>query len=242
MSEARFILVHGAWGSSASWGGLPALLRAQGHSVRALDLPGHGEDRTPPETVTLADYARHVAGVLRAGPPAVLVGHSMGGMVISAAAETAPEHLERLVYLAAFLPKSGDSLMSLKQREGPTIAAAVRPGPVRGTTVLDPDTAAGFLFQDATPEQRASALSRLGPQPNAPQVERINLSANRFGQVPRHYILCENDQTVTPELQRAMATETPCETLHSLPTGHLPQLTAPQALADLLNRIVSEAK
>ncbi|ALG91952.1 MULTISPECIES: alpha/beta fold hydrolase [Actibacterium] len=238
---ARLILVHGAWSCARSWGAVGPLLAARGHEVAVPDLPGHGADPTAPESVSLADYARAVAALLPEGPPAVLIGHSMAGMVISAVAEAMPERVAHLIYLAAFLPRDGDSLLSLKKREGPTIGAAVIPGPVKGTTRLAPELAADYLFHDATPAQRAEGLRHLGPQSNAAQTDPVHLTAARVGSVPKSYILCASDRTITPALQKTMATETACAAVHTLPTGHFPQLTAAPELAELLNRIISQA-
>lgn len=237
---ARALLIHGAWGQAKSWGEVPARLRAAGHDAIAIDLPGHGADPTPPETVGLSDYAARIVAELGDGPPAALIGHSMGGMAISAAAEAAPERVTRLIYVAAFLPRDGDSLVSLKGREPPTIQLAVRAGAVRGTTVLDPAVAGDVLCQDAGPAERAAALALLVPQPIKAQLDPIHLTEGRFGRVPRHYILCAEDRTVTPALQRTMATESPCASLDDLPTGHLPQLTAPEALAAVIDRILTD--
>lgn len=235
---ARIVLVHGAWSTGATWAALAPLLEAAGHAVTALTLPGHGDDPTPPDQVGLSDYAAHVAQVLRAGPPAVLVGHSMGGMVISAAAELAPERVKRLIYIAAFLPKDGQSLLDLiKTQAAPGIRDAVRPGP-KGATVLDPALAADVLFQDATPDARAIGLAGLTRQPNKGQTEPARLSEARFGRIARDYILCTDDLTVSPELQRAMLAATPGTTEHELSTGHVPQLTAAPELARLMSQII----
>jgi pimeloyl-ACP methyl ester carboxylesterase len=82
----RIVLVHGAFGGAWCWEPVLPGLRAAGHTVEAIDLPGHGEDKTPVAEVTLDAYADRVCGVLAAGPPAVLVGHSMGGVVVTQAA------------------------------------------------------------------------------------------------------------------------------------------------------------
>ncbi|MDV7144408.1 alpha/beta hydrolase [Tropicimonas sp. TH_r6] len=227
----RIILVHGAWGQAAGWGVVPELLSAAGHEVEAVDLPGHGADPTPPGAVTLGLYAEALATRLRSGPKAVLVGHSMGGMAISAAAELAPESIARLVYVAAFLPRDGDSLLSLKRREPETIGPAVRRGAERGTTELDPELARQVLFQDLGPAQQEAALALIGPQANAAQTEPVRLSTARFGRIGRDYILCRADRTVTPELQRLMSTETPCRRVVELESGHFPQLSMPEQLA-----------
>ncbi|MGB8622065.1 MAG: alpha/beta hydrolase, partial [Paracoccaceae bacterium] len=157
---SRIILVHGAWSDGRTWDSVVPLLADAGHEVTAVTLPGHGADHRAPGDVGMQEYAAHVAGIAAQGPPAMLVGHSMGGMVISAAAERAPEAARKLVYVAALLPRSGQSLLDLiKQQRTRGIADAVRPSDQPGATMLDPEPAADFLFQDATPEQRATALA-----------------------------------------------------------------------------------
>lgn len=235
MSEQkRILLVHGAWGRADSWRGVARLLRQQGHDVSAFDLPGHGGDPARPEKIGMADYAARIVEELEEGPPALLVGHSMGGMAISAAAELAPKRIRKLAYLCAFLPRDGDSLLGLIKRQGKGgIQDAVRPGPALGTTVLDPDMAVEYLCQDASKGARAQVKEGLCPQSNAAQTDRLTLS-DRFATLPRAYIVCEDDRTITPELQRAMLDDSPCAQVFSLPTGHLPQITAPAEVAALL--------
>lgn len=233
----RILLVHGAWGRGATWDGVAERLTALGHRVEAPDLPGHGDDPAQPGSVGLDDYARAVAARLGAGPPAILVGHSMGGMVISAAAERAPASVRRLVYVCAFLPRDGDSLISLMDRQPGTIGVAVRRGPEKGTTVLDVAAAMPLLAQDAEPAAQAALAAALCPQPNRPQVEPAHLTADRFGRLPRAYILCEADRTITPALQHAMAAEGGCDPVLSLAAGHFPQVSHPDELARMIDTL-----
>lgn len=107
------VLVHGAWSNASAWDRVAADLRVRGFTVTAVNLPGHGADATPASQLTLAGYADAVQAALPAQGKAVLVGHSMAGMVISAVAERAPEKLASLVYVAAYLPASGQSLYQL---------------------------------------------------------------------------------------------------------------------------------
>src|SRR6188474_757431 len=101
---ARFVLVHGAFGGAWCWEPVTGLLEAAGHTVDTLDLPGGGADRTPVEDVTLAACSRRVCGVLASGPErAILVGHSMGGVVVTQAASDCPGHVASLVFVAAFM-------------------------------------------------------------------------------------------------------------------------------------------
>ena len=70
---ARFLLIHGASHGAWCWEKVTPLLEAKGHLVRAIDLPGHGNDKTPRNTVTLADYTEAVLDALE--PDTILVGH-----------------------------------------------------------------------------------------------------------------------------------------------------------------------
>ena len=88
---ARFVLVHGAFGGAWNWEPIVGPLEAAGHAVETLDLPGGGEDATPVEEITLASCAERVCEVLARRPePAVLVGYSMGGAVVTAGGRELP--------------------------------------------------------------------------------------------------------------------------------------------------------
>ncbi|HTU31507.1 MAG TPA: alpha/beta fold hydrolase, partial [Solirubrobacteraceae bacterium] len=113
---ARLVMVHGAFSDARVWERVTPGLQAAGHSVQTLDLPGQGEDPTPVEQVSLDRYAAKVIEALSQGPPAVLIGHSMGGMSITQAAARAPESIQALIYVAAFLPEEGESLIDLTRR------------------------------------------------------------------------------------------------------------------------------
>src|SRR5262245_27302156 len=83
---ARFVLVHGAFHGAWCWRKTVAELEKRGHQAQAIDLPGQGDDTTPLSKVTLESMADHIVATLDGLPGrAVLVGHSAGGMAISAA-------------------------------------------------------------------------------------------------------------------------------------------------------------
>ena len=85
---SSFVLVHGAWHGAWCWEKVVPLLAARGHAVRAIDLPGHGRDPKPPGAVTWDDYMDRMREAIEAsGEPPILVGHSLGGAVITGAAD-----------------------------------------------------------------------------------------------------------------------------------------------------------
>lgn len=109
-----YILIHGSF--FGAWDKVVPLLEERGHEVIAPDLPGYGDDATPVGEITLQDYTDKAVEALDAAPePAILVGHSRGGVVISQAAEERPEKVRTLVYLAAFMLPDGGSLFGFAQ-------------------------------------------------------------------------------------------------------------------------------
>ncbi|WP_164736636.1 alpha/beta fold hydrolase [Pararhodobacter zhoushanensis] len=230
---ARIILVHGAWGNAKSWAAVEPLLTEAGHQVEALDLPGHGRGAEPSGEIGQAAYVDYVEARLLAGPPALLVGHSMGGIVIAQVASRQPEQVRACVFVTALLPRDGESLLGLiRQQATPGVMGAVRKGPVLGTTVLDP-AAAEVLFPDATAKAAALAMSAMSVQSDKAQKDKAVIGPG-FASVPRAYVFCDQDLVVTPVLQRQMVAATPCEAEFTLHCGHAPMLTQPKALAEIL--------
>lgn len=232
----RILLIHGACHDHWCWHATVPLLEAQGHDVLALDMPGRGDDTRDPATLTLADHAATILGA--AGDGAVLVGHSAGGFSISAAAEAAPEKALHLVYVAALLPRDGDTLVGkmrgLEATERPRFRRAGT-----GAYIFDPDGAAPFLYNGATEAEAAAALDHIVPEPNAPHQEEIRLG-EAFAGVPKSYIRCTEDRMIPAADQARMAAEGGAAR-HDLATGHSPFLSEPRALAALIHRIAERS-
>src|ERR1700761_6536862 len=164
---ARILLVHGAFGRAANWDRVAPGLRASGHDVEAIDLPGQGDDPTPLAEASLDRYAERVCEALASGPPAVLVGHSMGGVAVTQAAARSPAHVETLVYVAAFAPADGQSLLdltSLPEGAGDQVQANIvvdRAPPV----ATMPETAARVVIYGCSSDDAAAeAVARRRPQ------------------------------------------------------------------------------
>ncbi len=232
---ATFLLVHGGWHGGWCWERLTPLLRAAGQRVIAPDLPGHGADRTPIAARPWERYVPSIVALLDAAPePVVLLGHSSGGMVISAAAAARPERVRTLVYLTAFLLPAGVVPPQVMRDDHESLLpAALIVDEAAGTVRVDPARAREVFYHDCSEADAAWALQRLQPEPIPPR-DAAGASPAAPANVPRVYIETLQDRALGPATQRRMYTTLPCERLFSLPTGHSPFISAPAALADCL--------
>jgi len=152
---STYVLVHGAWHGGWCWHKVVPLLEKEGHKVEAPDLPGHGIDKTPISEITFEAYAQSICRVLDVqSEPVILVGHSMGGHVITQAAEYRPERIKTLVYLTAFLGRGGTGPDSL-------LKGNVIPSEDLSYTTLTADAIKG-MYSDCSNEDVALAKSLLG--------------------------------------------------------------------------------
>ena len=238
---ATFLMIHGAWHGGWSFEPLRAGLEARGHRLIAPDLPGMGGDDAALAAVTLAGWADHVAALARAAAPVILCGHSRGGIVISEAAERAPEAIAALVYISAFLIPSGRSLDDLTKDEprSAEFDAGLSPTAGGAALALTGEAAHAAFYHRAPETARHDAMSRIVPEPIAPLVTPLALTEARYGSVPRHYIECTDDQAIPHRQQRAMQAVLPCASVTTLDSDHSPFLTCPDALVEALDRIAA---
>lgn len=110
-----YVLVHGSWQGKYVWIKTKTLLERTGNTVITLDLPAHGNDQTPVEKVSLESYKQAVVRAVGERRNVILVGHSFGGIVISAVGEAIPEQIDKLIYTAGYLPRNGESLVCHKK-------------------------------------------------------------------------------------------------------------------------------
>ena len=238
----RFVLVHGAFVASWIWTPLAERLEEIGHTAEAPDLPGSGDDPTPTGEVTLDAYAESICDVLEASPePSILVANSMGGIVITQAAARMPEKVKRLVYVTAFLPGDGQSLVDLTRL--PEGADDL----VQKTVVVSGDPPVGTLpestcrasNEDCSREVMDWAVRKTGSQVFAPLIEPVSLGPE-FEAIPRSYVICTRDRIVPPALQRRMVRDGRVTDVVELDAGHHPQLSRVEELALVLHRRTRE--
>ena len=230
-----YVLVHGAWMGAAGWEPVADRLRDEEAEVLTPELPAHGDDPGNPADATLAAYVDKVAAAIDgAGRPVILVGHSMGGIVISATAEARSDDIARLVYVAAYVPRSGESLFDLAMTDGDSDIGGNLVDHEDGTLGIQPDAFPDLFCADCDADARATLVAGYRPEPAAPLATPVELTGGAFGALPRTYVSTAHDRVISPDLQSRMTTTTPMDRELTLETSHVPMLAAPDALAELL--------
>jgi len=233
---ADILLVHGSSHGAWCWRDAMPELTALGHQVEAIDLPSHGNDRTPVNDVTLDKYAQRILESL--DRPRVVVGHSMGGFPISLVAEQHPEVIERLIYICAYVPRDGYTLAGMRKSvpRQPLVPAIVM-SQDRLSFTFDPALAKTCFYGDCSDEQIAFAKAHLTPQAVAPNDVSVTLT-ERYSRVPRSYIRCRNDNAVPHELQVMMTDGWPKEHIVDMDSAHSPFFSKPRELAAVIDRFI----
>jgi pimeloyl-ACP methyl ester carboxylesterase len=238
MSE--IILVHGSCHGAWCWRDVTPELESMGHSVKAIDLPGHGTNPRPIGEITLDLYAQAILDAIDSR--AIVVGHSMAGFPISAAAEADPSKVERLVYLCAYAPRDRVSLVDLRMEapRQPLLEAIEKTPDGLGFTFRDSHLAKA-LYHDCPEGTVEYAREHLCVQAIKPQATPISLGAD-YASVPKTYIRCDDDQAIPPEYQRTMTTGWPAQDVHALPASHSPFFSMPKWLARLIDDLAQRTE
>jgi len=238
--KSTIVLVHGAWSDAHAWKAVTPVLETAGFNVIAVNLPGHGNDTTSFTAVTLQLYVDAVKKEIGTAENVILVGHSMAGMVISQVAEDLPGKISKLIYLAAYLPANGQSLLDLAKTDAGSHAGKF--------LHIDQTTAAVSVLKegvvdifvaDADKTIQDQFVNAIKPDPLAPFAAPVKLTAGGFGSIKKVYIYTTNDHAISYQKQKDMAKAGQVNTEHTLTSGHTPFLTMPQELAALL---IKEAK
>lgn len=235
---ADFLLVHGSCHGAWCWRDLIPALEALGHTVQTVDMPSHGSDPTPIAQVTL-DSCRD-AVLAASNPDTIIVGHSWGGFPISAAAEADPKAMHALIYLCAYVPRDGLSMVEMrKMAPRQTIVGAVEKSTDGLSYTVRADMVQDLFYHDCAPEVIPFAWARLCPQAIAPQETPLTLS-KRFAGVPKAYIRATDDRTIPPEYEEEMSHIAPEGLRRTIDSSHSPFFSRPGELAAILGELAQE--
>jgi pimeloyl-ACP methyl ester carboxylesterase len=241
---ANFVLVHGAWHGGWCYRDTAAALRAAGHAVFTPTHTGVGErSHQSTENITLETHIRDVCGCIESEEldDVVLVGHSYGGMVISGVADRLAERVRALVFLDAFVPAHGDSLIGLLDKALPPEVAAQFITTFRGAAaeghsgLMQPIPAEMF---NVVADKREWVNRRCRPQALATFECPALLSGKHEKVAQRLYILADGWDPSPFRYFAAQAEGKPGWRVVKMACGHDVMVDAPNELAAELLRLV----
>jgi pimeloyl-ACP methyl ester carboxylesterase len=195
---AHFILIHGSWHDGSAWTEVIAELKAAGHTAVAPTLAGHGPGVS--RDVSFSDYVGSVAEAVRSsgGKDIILVGHSLGGAVVAAAAGLVADQLSRLVFVAPLLPAEGETLAAILPPESAAAFSALAAASDDNSITL-PWPVWRERFMGETDEEAArNAYDKLTPEPYRPVNDVIAMNGFDTLPVGRSYIHCRSDVVFPP--------------------------------------------
>ncbi|MEE6260781.1 alpha/beta fold hydrolase [Plantactinospora sonchi] len=270
------LLLHGSWHGAWCWTEVIAHLVAYGRPALAVDMAGHGLRARRPECLSvrpfdpeeLATEVSPVADVhldqaadllvsqirlLGRGGGVTVVAHSMGGVVLTRAAQRVPELMAHAVYLAAIMPASdspADRYFARPENADALVLSALRGDPeVTGALRLDlasNDPAyrqqlRDAFYADLAPVVADAALGLLTPDaPVGMMRDTTRLTRGGWGSVPRTYVVCTRDMAIRPALQRVLIAEADAAfpenptSVVTLDSAHAPFLSRPRELAEIV--------
>ena len=226
-----FVLVHGAWHGAWCWRKILPSLWAKGHRAFPVTLSGVGDrEHLMSSSIQLATHIDDVAAVVETEEltRVVLVGHSYGGLLITAVADRYAERIVRLVYLDAIVPHSGESWSSSHDESG---RQARRAGIARDGVIPPPSASAfGLTGADAAWVDR-----RQRPHPGGVYEDVLHFDEARVASLARTFVDCTAPALPAIEKSRQRVRSEPGWQVVEIATGHDPMISAPTQLLDILD-------
>lgn len=237
--DKSFVFVHGAWQAPYAWETVKNNLIRNGYHVTVIQLPGHGTDHTGHKSLRMESYIKYVSDVITAiGKKVILVGHSMAGIIISGVAEQIPDLIEKLVYVAAYVPASGQSAYALSLLDQQSLlGASLLVSEDQSEFDLIKEDITNIFCQDGSDDVKHLILDHYRAEPAAPFSDPVVLTAGRFGKTVKYYIETLQDHGIGNNLQKEMIATAAITNVYQLNSGHTPSLSMPEEVSNLLNKI-----
>ncbi len=217
-TKPSIVFCHGIWADGSSFGKVIPALQAEGHEVMAAQ---YGLDTPEGDVATV----KRTLG--RVSSPAILVGHSYGGSVITAAGTD--DRVAGLVYIAALAPDVDETSQS-QQQKFPVTDVFKYVEVVDGRVWMRPDGVVCFAGDLSEREQKVVWATHYAP---AADLFSRNAPGTAWRSKPSWYIVAKNDRTVQPELQRFLAKRMGATT-YETDSSHVPMLSNPSLVIDVI--------
>jgi Predicted hydrolases or acyltransferases (alpha/beta hydrolase superfamily) len=225
-TKPSIVFVHGIWADGSSFSKVIPALQADGHEVIAAQ---YGLDTLK------GDVDAVIRTLARVTSPAVLVGHSYGGSVITAAGTD--DRVSGLVYIAALAPDADETSQS-QQEKFPVTDVFQHVEVADGRVWMKPSGVACFAGDLPEQEQRVVWATHFAP---AADLFTQKVDGTAWKSKPSWYVLATKDRTVQPELQRFVAKRMKAS-VHEVASSHVPMLSKPEFVIDVIRAAAKSVK
>ncbi|KAH0862759.1 hypothetical protein HID58_079970 [Brassica napus] len=252
LAVKKFILVHGEGFGAWCWYKIVASLEESGLSPITVDLTGSGFNMTDTNTVsTLEEYSKPLIEYLENLPEkekVILVGHSTGGASISYALERFPEKISKAIFLCATMVSDGQRPFDVFTEELGSAERFMKESQflIYGNGKDKPPTGfmfekqhmKGLYFNQSPNKDIALAMISMRPVPLGPMMEKVSLTAERYGKGRRFYVQTLDDLALSPDVQEKLVRENSPEGVFKIKgSDHSPFFSKPQSLHKILLEI-----
>ncbi|XP_009107939.1 putative methylesterase 14, chloroplastic [Brassica rapa] len=252
LTVKKFILVHGEGFGAWCWYKIVASLEESGLSPITVDLTGSGFNMTDTNTVsTLEEYSKPLIEYLENLPEeekVILVGHSTGGASISYALERFPEKISKAIFLCATMVSDGQRPFDVFSEELGSAERFMKESQflIYGNGKDKPPTGfmfekqhmKGLYFNQSPNKDIALAMISMRPVPLGPMMQKVSLTAERYGKGRRFYVQTLDDLALSPDVQEKLVRENSPEGVFKIKgSDHSPFFSKPQSLHKILLEI-----
>jgi pimeloyl-ACP methyl ester carboxylesterase len=245
IGKVPVVLVHGAWQASYAWEEVKTNLTAQGYQVKVVNLKGHGDDNTPVSELSFSGYVDQVKAAIDSfNEPVILVGHSLGGAVITQTATQVPAKIAKLVYVAGFIPQTGKSVLDYAGLDKASLLGPVLEFNADQTSagLANPDINFPKVFiQDGTDQQKQFVLDHYRAEAVIPLATPLNYTTESYTAAGRkYYVFTTEDNAISYPFQQQMAADAGITKTFTINSGHSPFISKPTELTSVLEIIAKD--
>uniref|UniRef100_A0A1J3HRL5 Putative methylesterase 14, chloroplastic n=1 Tax=Noccaea caerulescens TaxID=107243 RepID=A0A1J3HRL5_NOCCA len=252
LTVKKFVLVHGEGFGAWCWYKIVAALEESGLSPTTVDLTGSGFNMTDTNSVsTLEEYSKPLIEYLENLPEeekVILVGHSTGGASISYALERFPEKISKAIFVCATMVSDGQRPFDVFSEELGSAERFMKESQflIYGNGQDKPPTGfmfekqhmKGLYFNQSPNKDIALAMISMRPVPLGPVMEKVSLTAERYGKGRRFYVQTLDDRALSPDVQEKIVRENSPEGVFKIKgSDHCPFFSKPQSLHKILLEI-----
>lgn len=232
-----YVFVHGSYHGAWCWDSVKNDLESQGFNVFTTDLPGHGNDNSDRKQITIEKYVTHVVNYIVEMDlrNIILVGHSMGGIVVSLVAERIPERISHLVFLGGLILDNGERFIDLIPEWRRKIYMDI--GRKKGEIPVNPEFVKNCFLNTTDESTVKKVLSKLNPQP---YIHENPVFLKNFKDLPMPiiYIRCKQDKSMTETYFQDVLKRLPSGyQLTEIDSDHEPMFSNPKELSKIFSEI-----